>query len=71
MDFAGSKDDDYLTKYYAGQAMNGLLANLGVSQSLSPSHELGANEKAADELAELAYEIADAMVQETTKRFQQ
>ena len=69
MDFEGSQNEVYLRRYYAGQAMNGLLANRGLHQSLSPTFELGADEKGAERLAKLACDIAEAMVCEVTERF--
>ncbi len=69
MDFAGIQNKDYILLCYAGQAMNGLLANRGVNQSLSPTFEMGADEKGAERLAKLACDIAEAMVCEVTERF--
>ena len=68
MDFAGTQNKDYILLCYAGQAMNGLLANRGVSQSLSSSMEMGADVNGAERLAELAFDIADAMVSESARR---
>ncbi len=69
MDFEGHKDREYLRRYYAGQALVGLLANRELSHSLA-TVELGRDEKGVDELATLACDIAEGMVQEVTKRSQ-
>ena len=54
MDFAASKDDNYLMKYYAGQALVGLLSH-GRLEKMDV-----VSEQRADELTRLAFDLADA-----------
>jgi hypothetical protein len=59
-------NDRYLRRYYAGQAMTGLLAAGRVNPLVTPSGETGFDEKTAKRLVKAAFAIASAMVDEAS-----
>ena len=68
MDAQGYRDPVYLHRYYAGQALVGLLAERRLDNFLSTENE--ADPVGVHQLAKLAFAIADAMAEEAAQHAQ-
>ena len=68
MDAEGFQNSEYLRRHYAGLAMNGLLAANQLKSSLDANYGVSDGVK---KFAALAFDVADAMVDETMKRSQE
>ena len=66
MDAQGYRDPVYLHRYYAGQALIGLLANGRLDDFSSNEHD----PVGAQQCATLAFAIADAMAEEAVRHSQ-
>lgn len=67
MDATDFQNKDCLKKYYAGLAMNGLLAADRLKPSLDGSYGVS---DGVNKFAALAFNVADAMVDKAMKRSQ-
>ena len=68
MDVKEYRDPVYLHRYYAGQALIGLLADGRLDNYLSTDNEL--DPVGAQQLATVAFTVADAMADEAAKHAQ-
>ena len=66
MDVEGFQNTDYLQRYYASQALIGLLARGRLDYWLSADNKV--SPEGTKQLAELAFDIAKGMVDEAEKR---